>query len=100
MVADLVLADLYDYISFAFSWRWPKTDGTITAVDVRTEPVGRGGVRQRLVLRYSFSVGDDGPYTGESAWPVLLGEPYIANVNEKLKPGQMSLCVTGQMILA
>jgi hypothetical protein len=55
---------LYDEISRLWSWRWPVVEGTITAVDV--EEVRRNQLR--LAVAYMFSVGDDGPYTGESFW--------------------------------
>ena len=29
-----VFDDLYDVVSFLWSWRWPETPGQVTAVDV------------------------------------------------------------------
>ena len=55
--------DLYDYISLAFSWRWPMAEGLVTAVHL-----GAGGEGPQPIVVYEFSLGNDGPYTGESAW--------------------------------
>jgi len=63
-----MFGDLYDAISFLWSWRWPKTTGEITAVDVESMRDSHGHVRLRLAVAYKFSVNDDGPYTGESLW--------------------------------
>jgi hypothetical protein len=56
--------DLYDAVSRLWWWRWPTTEGEITAIDI--ERVGND--RVRLAVAYKFSIGDDGPYTGESFW--------------------------------
>ena len=63
--------DLYDAASFLLSWRWPKATAEVTAVSV--ERVSRVDEREnlRLAVAYKFSVGDDGPYTGESFWEPL-----------------------------
>ena len=53
--------DLFDSISKLFSWRWPTAEGVIIAI--RTKLAGRG--KLRLAISYEFSVGTDGPYTGE-----------------------------------
>ncbi len=58
-----MFSDLYDSISLWFSWRWPRAEGVITAVHTDRESDAAGPV-----VVYEFSVGDDGPYTGESAW--------------------------------
>lgn len=55
---------LYDEVSRLWSWNWPVAQGKITAVDV--EEIHNS--RLRLAVAYKFSVGDDGPYTGESFW--------------------------------
>jgi hypothetical protein len=55
--------DLYDSISLWFSWRWPRVDGVITAVHNDSQSKNAGPM-----VVYEFSVGDDGPYAGESAW--------------------------------
>ena len=55
--------DLYDSISVWFSWRWPRADAVITAAHPDTETSGGGPI-----VVYEFSIGDDGPYLGESRW--------------------------------
>lgn len=60
--------DLYDSISFLWSWRWPTVGGEITAVVVERVRHYRGGDTLRLAIAYKFSVGEDGPYDGESFW--------------------------------
>ena len=79
---------LYDYISLLFSWRWPRAEGEVTAVDARPEQNARGGQHLRLVVVYKFSIGKDGPYTGETAWPSLYQDVNLTDVNEKLRVGQ------------
>ncbi len=61
--------DLYDTLSKAWSWRWPTAEGEVTAVDL--ERVRHANSRHdtiRLAIAYKFSLGSDGPYTGESFW--------------------------------
>ena len=58
---------LYDELSKLWSWRWPVAKGKITAVGVQRIHA-RGGDRLRLTVAYEFSVGEDGPYTGECFW--------------------------------
>jgi hypothetical protein len=60
--------DLYDKISLLWSWRWPETIGDITAVDIERIKDSQGNVTLQLAIAYKFSIGDDGPYTGESFW--------------------------------
>lgn len=64
-----MFSDLYDSISLLFSRRWPKAEGVITAVDARTIYFKGQASGFRLVVVYEFSIGADGPYTGESASP-------------------------------
>jgi len=63
-----VFDDLYDAVSSLWSWRWPETVGEVTAVDVERIKDSDGGETLRLAVAYKFSIGDDGPYTGESFW--------------------------------
>jgi hypothetical protein len=63
-----VFTDLYDAISLLWSWRWPEMPGEVTAVDVERIRHSRGRESFRLAVAYKFSIGDDGPYTGESFW--------------------------------
>jgi hypothetical protein len=84
-----MFSDLYDYISLYFFWRWPKVDGVVTSVDLRRVPYRHQGAdRLRLVVAYEFSVGEDGPYTGETAWSPLFGEVESMNVSDRLRTGQ------------
>jgi hypothetical protein len=45
---------------------WPVADGIVT--EVISECLGRDRQRIRLAWLMSFSVGEDGPYIGESFW--------------------------------
>ena len=69
---------LYDYLSFALSWRWPKAEGVITAVDMFEG--------QQLIVVYDFSLGEYGPYTGQSAMPSWFRGADLS-VNESLRVG-------------
>ena len=71
-LAGTVLEDLRDALSMLWSWRWPETMGEITAVDVERVHDPEGGETLRLAVAYKFSIGEDGPYTGESFWQPLF----------------------------
>ena len=59
--------ELFDSISFVWSFRWPTAQGEVT--DALAERVGSGRDEKfRLSIAYKFSIGDDGPYSGESLW--------------------------------
>ncbi len=60
--------DLYDAVSFLWSWSWPVVDGRITEVLVERIRHNRNPDTFRLSVTYEFSIGADGPYTGESFW--------------------------------
>lgn len=78
--------DLYDKMSLLFSWRWPLAEGAVTAVDVERN---REKKTARLAVAYEFSVGEDGPYTGESFWtPAFAQERSVAAARRKLRPHQ------------
>ncbi len=62
----VMFEDLYDRISIFWSRRWPVADGIVT--EVISERLGRDRDRARLAVAYEFSVGGDGPYTGECFW--------------------------------
>lgn len=80
--------NLYDYISLMLSWCWPKVEGLITAVDLRTVANGDAGANTlRLVITFEFCLGDDGPYTGES-WSPYLGDINLMDVNQQLRTGR------------
>jgi hypothetical protein len=60
---------LYDELSRLWSWRWPTALGEIVLVQIeRFRPATSNRDTFRLSVVYSFSVGDDGPYGGESFW--------------------------------
>ncbi len=76
-------SDLYDRFSLLFSQHWPTVEGSITAVDIGS---GRGF---QIVVVYEFSVGDDGPYTGQSSSPFWFGGRDVLYINKKLRVGQI-----------
>jgi hypothetical protein len=58
---------LLDFLSSLWSGSWPEAIGEIT--DVGTARVRtRYGYFLQLIVSYKFSIGDDGPYTGEDYW--------------------------------
>ena len=76
--------DLYDAISFVWSWRWPVADGKVT--EVISERMGRRNEQARLAVAYEFSVGGDGPYTGECFWtPAFLQIRRVASARKKIR---------------
>ena len=78
--------DLYDRISLLFSWRWPEAVGEVTAVDVERVESSEGSDRFRLAVAYKFSVGIDGPYTGESFWePAFRGKTRVVAARHKIR---------------
>src|SRR5882724_12278577 len=80
--------ELYDAISFAASWRWPATDGEVT--DAVVERIGSASRPSfRLSVAYKFSVGTDGPYTGESFWTPSWPSPKrVASARRKFRAGK------------
>jgi hypothetical protein len=60
--------DLYDGMSFFWLWRWPDVEGHVTEALVECLHANTSYERCRLSVTYEFSVGNDGPYTGESFW--------------------------------
>lgn len=77
-----MLSELYDSISLLFWRRWPTVEAVITAVNMRT------GREPRLIVAYEFSVGNDGPYTGEASWPALPGDSDASCISDRLRVGQ------------
>jgi hypothetical protein len=65
---------LYDSLSMIFSSSWPLTDGVVTAANVRRDSSGDGKATFALEIAYKFSLGDDGPYVGLSAWRGALSD--------------------------
>lgn len=79
--------DLYDEISLLWSRFWPVADGIVT--EVISERLGRDQQRIRLAVAYEFSVGEDGPYTGESFWtPAFCQLRRVANARKRIRKGQ------------
>jgi hypothetical protein len=73
---------LYDRVSLMFSQRWPRKEGRITAVDIRT------GRWAQIVIVYEFLVGNDGPYTGESGSPDWFNGTDVIRIHERLPIGK------------
>jgi hypothetical protein len=76
--------DLRDSVSMVFSRTWPTADGQITGVSVY--PYDRGGVQ--FALTYTFSISNDGPYTGESRSPQWFPGEMLAEIKDKFRVGQ------------
>jgi Protein of unknown function (DUF3592) len=84
-----VLADLYDAISLLWSWRWPEIPGEITAVDVDRVQDSEGIETFRLAVAYKFSIGNDGPYTGESFWhPTVSSKKRVFSARDNVRVNQ------------
>jgi uncharacterized protein DUF3592 len=75
-----VFADLYDWMSKSFAWRWPAADGEITAVRFLSPDEG-------LIVEYKFSLSNDGPYTGESRWSPWFGHTDVMDIHKTLPIG-------------
>jgi hypothetical protein len=75
-----MFSDLYDYISLLFYWRWPSTEGELTAVRM----LGGSG---RLRLEYRFLLGD-GSYFGEAGRPFWSVGTSAVNFLERFPIGQ------------
>jgi hypothetical protein len=87
-----VFADLYDAISLLCSWRWPAIPGEVTAVDVERIEDSDGGETLRLAVAYKFSIGNDGPYTGESFWqPTFFPKKRILTARRSVRVHQQTV---------
>jgi hypothetical protein len=76
--------DVYDRVSVLWSRLWPVADGTVT--EVISERLGRDRDRARLAVAYEFSVGSDGPYTGECFWtPAFFPLRRVSSARRKLR---------------
>jgi hypothetical protein len=77
--------DLYHTVSLIFSRWWPKAQGEVTAIDIESIRRSQSGDTLRLAVAYEFSVGDDGPYTGESfRRPLFFVNPRVIAARHKL----------------
>jgi hypothetical protein len=84
-----VFNDLYDAISLLWSWRLPETPGEVTAVDVDRVQDSDGVETFRLAVAYKFSIGNDGPYTGESFWqPTVSSKKRIFSARDRIGVNQ------------
>jgi len=81
-----MLEELFDTISKVFCWRWPTSQGEVTAVDVESIVRQGQGEVLRLAVAYKFSLGADGPYTGESFWEP--GSARVLTAKESIKIGE------------
>ena len=64
--------DLHDAVSMLWCWRWPVAEGEITAVEIEPFAMKPDKETIRLAVAYKFSVGNDGPFTGETFWRPLF----------------------------
>jgi hypothetical protein len=81
----LMFGDLYDAFSLLWLWRWPEVVGEVTAVDIERIRHSRGSDTFRLAVAYKFSVGNDGPYTGESFWqPVFFQKKRVLGARHNI----------------
>ena len=76
--------DLYDRISMLWSRRWPVAEGKVT--EVISERLGTDRKRALLAIAYEFSIGRNGPYTGESFWtPAFFPLRRVSSARRKLR---------------
>jgi hypothetical protein len=82
--------DLYDEISILWFWRWPVVQGEIILREIeRVRHAGRSRDTFRLSVVYKFSIGDDGPYSGESFWrPTFASVRRLREAKRRLYVGQ------------
>ena len=58
---------MFEFLARLGSRNWPVTQGEVTEAEV--EEVQSGNPSElRLAIAYKFSIGADGPYTGEGFW--------------------------------
>src|ERR1700739_4936858 len=77
--------DFYDAVSLIFSRWWQTAEGQITEIVVDRIHRSRSSDTLRLAVAYKFSVGNDGPYTGESFWqPSFFAKKRVATARRKL----------------
>ncbi len=81
--------DMRDLLSFLWSWHWPAATGQVTAVDVERIKHPGGNDTIRLAIAYKFSIGNDGPYTGEGFWrPSFSALRRITSAKHQLHVGR------------
>jgi hypothetical protein len=80
-----MLEDLYDRISMLWSRRWPVAEGKVT--EVISDRLGTDRKRARLAVAYEFSIGSDGPYTGEGFWtPAFFPLRRVSSARVRYRP--------------
>jgi hypothetical protein len=85
ITARTMFEDLYDLISRLWSFRWPCAYGVVTEVFGEHAEHRNGNQSARLAVAYEFSIGDDGPYTGECFWTPAFGSiPRVAKARRKV----------------
>lgn len=81
--------DLYDAVSFLWIWRWPQATGEVTAVDIERIQDSDGIETFRLAVAYKFTIGNDGPYTGESYWrPTFSSKRRVLSAGHNIRVQQ------------
>ncbi|MCI0352219.1 MAG: DUF3592 domain-containing protein [Acidobacteriales bacterium] len=81
--------ELYDAMSRLLSWRWPEAVGEVTAVNIERVNAYKNRETFRLAVAYKFSVGMDGPYTGESFWqPAFFVKKRVVGARHKIRVRQ------------
>lgn len=81
--------DLYDGISRLWSGSWPRTSGTVTEVLGEHIEFRSGEKRARLAVAYEFTIGNDGPYTGECFWtPIFFSTRRVARARRLIHKHQ------------
>ena len=87
-----MFGDLFDAVSMLWSWSWPTANGEATVVEVERVRLGRNVDTLRLCVAYKFTVGNDGPYTGESFWaPIFFGKRRVIAARQKVHSRQRVL---------
>ena len=81
--------DLYDALSRLWSWSWPRAEGKVTEVLGEHIEFRSGEKRARLAVAYEFTIGEDGPYTGEFFWtPIFFSIRRVAEARRKIRSHQ------------
>jgi hypothetical protein len=87
-----MFSDLYDVVSLLWCWRWPVAEGELTAIEI--EPFGIKPDKDtiHLAVAYEFSVGNDGPFTGETFWrPLFPSVKRMLDAKDRLHISQQVL---------
>ena len=82
----------YDAAFLLFSMGWPVIEGEVTAVDIERIEQHSWPDSFQLAVAYKFSIGADGPYTGESFWkPLFFSHRRVAAARRKIRNHQRVL---------